>query len=114
MIAPCGLDCSICRIHLALNDREIANQLTGNFISQGHKDAKPEWFHCAGCPGDRVDHWSADCQILKCCVDEKHLQHCDQCPKFVCERLERFANDGHKHHKEAVEYLKCLLEKAIL
>jgi hypothetical protein len=44
--------------------------------------------------------------LLICCVDEKHLEHCGQCQEFVCAKLEAFANDGHQHHKEAVERLK--------
>jgi hypothetical protein len=30
---------------------------------------------CISCRGNRATHWSADCQILKCCVDDKGLNN---------------------------------------
>jgi hypothetical protein len=62
--------------------------------------------YCKGCREDRSLHWSPDCPLLTCCVDEKHLEHCAQCAEFVCEKLEAFANDGQAHHRDAVERLK--------
>jgi hypothetical protein len=51
-------------------------------------------------------HWSPDCPLLQCCVDEKHLEHCAQCAQFVCQKLEAFATDGQARHREAVERLR--------
>ncbi len=71
MIAVCGLDCANeCGIFHAPHDPELAQRLTEHFRSQEHTDAQPDWFHCDGCRGDRLKHWSANCWILKCCVDD--------------------------------------------
>jgi len=106
MIACCGLDCDVCDIHLAPGNPEIAERMVKIFTDMGYKDAKPDWFHCDGCSGDHDAHWSANCEIMLCCFDKKHLQNCGQCDEFLCGKLEKFANDGYKHHKDAVERLK--------
>lgn len=62
--------------------------------------------YCKGCRGDRSIHWSPECPLLICCVDENGLEHCAQCDEFICDKLEAFANDGSPSHKEAVEQLK--------
>ena len=54
--------------------------------------------YCRGCRGDRSLHWSPDCPILLCCVDERHLEHCAQCKDFLCETLEALTNDGQTQH----------------
>ena len=105
MLAPCGLNCETCDIHLAPNDPELQKMLVEYFIKIGHQDAKPEWFHCAGCQGDRKDHWSPDCEIMKCCVDENKLQNCSLCSDFVCKKLEKWAK-GFEHHQQAIEKLQ--------
>lgn len=91
MLAPCGLDCDECRIHLAPAHPEIAAELVTQFRQSGHSQAEPGWFHCAGCPGDRLDHWSLDCEILACCVDEKQFHHCAACESFPCGQLKQHA-----------------------
>jgi len=105
IIAPCGLDCSVCPIHLAPTNPEIAEELTTWF--RKHYDSKAEswWFHCKGCPGDRDDHWSPNCEILHCCVDKKNLHYCCECEEFVCGKLKDFMNKGEKY-AQAIERLK--------
>ena len=71
VIACCGLVCSTCGIHLAEFDRERAERLTEAFKNMGFTDLTPESFRCDFCRGDRSRHWSANCGILKCCVDDK-------------------------------------------
>jgi hypothetical protein len=107
MIAPCGLDCGVCDIRLAPQKPELAEHLTQWLKERGYPDAEPGWFHCAGCPGDRVDHWSVDCWILKCCVDEHAMRHCSDCAEFVCERLESWAARSPKYGA-ALERLKSV------
>jgi hypothetical protein len=43
--------------------------------------------YCQGCRGDRSIHWSADCWILECCVDNRQLESCHECDLFPCDRL---------------------------
>ena len=65
MVAPCGLDCSLC--------------------SQAHKKDHT----CPGCMGpdeEKPEFCSTRCTIIQC---EKRRQHgyrfCDECPDFPCE-----------------------------
>ena len=90
IIALCGLVCIDCDIRLAPRDSALAARLTQSFIDMGHAGAEPDWFHCAGCPARRVDHWSADCGILLCCVDEHSMACCNECSDFVCAKLEEW------------------------
>jgi hypothetical protein len=53
--------------------------------------------YCKGCPGDRSIHWSPDCPILKCCVDERKLRHCSECEEFPCSRLNEWAGKDPKY-----------------
>jgi len=50
-------------------------------------EAIAKGLYCKGCHGDCSIHWSADCWILGCCVDEKGLEHCDECDDFPCDKL---------------------------
>jgi hypothetical protein len=46
------------------------------------------------CKGRRVDgkvHWSANCELLTCCVDERGPEYCYERDNFVCERLDEWA-----------------------
>jgi hypothetical protein len=105
MIAACGLDCGSCEIRLAPIDPEAARVLVEWFRSQGWlspeegmAQVQERKMYCTGCLGDRTVHWSADCWILQCCVDEHGLSNCSQCAAFPCERLEAWAqqNSGYQ------------------
>lgn len=65
MIAPCGLDCSLC--------------------SEAHKKEKP----CSGCMGPddcKPEFCSARCTIIQCAKrKEGSYRFCDECPDFPCE-----------------------------
>lgn len=108
MIAACGLNCSTCGIHLAESNRETAERLAKDFSSKGIiADAKPEMFRCDGCRGDRSRHWSPDCWILKCAVDDKGLEYCSHCSDFPCSKLEEWSNER-EGYKKALNYLKSM------
>lgn len=65
MIAPCGLDCSLCQ--------------------QAHSREAP----CPGCLGsdeDKPDFCSAQCAIIHCGTRKaRSYRFCDECPEFPCE-----------------------------
>lgn len=108
MIAVCGLDCGACGILLASDNPQMAERLAKNFREQGIiPDATPDMFRCDGCRGDRARHWSANCFMLKCCIDDKSLEFCNQCPDFPCSQLEEWATKNEKH-KEALVRLKSM------
>jgi hypothetical protein len=109
-LAACGIDCTGCDIRLASLDPERAQALTKWFKEHGHPDARPEWFRCDGCFGSRELHWSADCAILRCCVDERDLASCADCGDFPCNHLQSFEKDGMGHHRAAVARLRKLVD----
>lgn len=100
-MAACGLDCGACDLYKAAFDITAAESLVDWFKSKGWigvHDGADELMkkgpHCCGCHGDRNKHWSGDCSILKCCVDERKFEHCGKCGEFPCPRLKDWANQG--------------------
>ncbi|MEW6217241.1 MAG: DUF3795 domain-containing protein [Candidatus Bipolaricaulota bacterium] len=91
LISACGIDCTDCDIRRAPADLELQSTISQWFKEKRNLDVKPEAIRCSWCRGDRADHWSADCWILHCCVDEKGLAHCSQCADFPCSRLIEWA-----------------------
>jgi hypothetical protein len=114
MLAACGLDCGPCSIRRIPFDADAAEDAIRWFRqmgwleeSEGVAEAVQRRMTCRGCQGDRTVHWSADCGILLCCVDERNLSHCGECAESMsCGKLEAFANDGQAHHKAAVMSLR--------
>ena len=115
MIAACGLDCAVCDIRLVPTDEQAAQRIVGWFRSMGwlkENEGVPEIIdrkmYCQGCHGDRAVHWSADCWILKCCIDDKGLQHCHECSDFACEELVKWAaeNDGYTQALNRLRQMK--------
>jgi len=102
MIAVCGLDCTSCPLRMAsLGDVEAARGLAKWWKKEGWlkedegaSEVLERGPHCQHCRGDRSVHWSPDCWILKCCVDEKELEFCYECDDFPCEQLNEWAKKG--------------------
>jgi len=105
MIGACGLDCGQCDIRQAKDDPELAQHVVDWFKEELAVDVKPEDLRCDWCKGDRGTHWSADCWILKCCVDDKGLEFCHQCGFFPCQELNDWAQ-GSEKYGNALEKLK--------
>jgi len=112
MMAVCGLDCGTCDIRLVPTNPEVAQRVVAWFHQMGWLEEDEgiveiieRGMYCQGCREDRSVHWSPDCPLLICCVDEKGLEHCAQCEDFACEKLEAFAEES-KSHQEAVEQLR--------
>ena len=104
MIAVCGLICTGCDIMEATNNPEIAKGIANWFKNELKEDVKPEDITCAGCKGDRDIHWSADCWILKCCVDDKGLEFCSECGDFPCDKLVDWSKENGRY-AEALDRL---------
>jgi len=112
MMAACGLDCSGCEIRRAPTDAQAAQVIVDWFRKEGWLTAEEGMaevlerkMYCCGCLGDRAVHWSADCWILACCVDEHGLTNCSQCAEFACQRLEAWATQN-AGYGAALERLK--------
>jgi hypothetical protein len=97
--APCGLDCATCTIHL---------RTTEELEYWRQQNVDPEKIRCDGCRSDRSGHhWSPDCEILQCCVYDRRLEFCSDCPDFTCSKLEQWAKD-YEHHAQALEKLRTM------
>lgn len=116
MMGACGLDCTTCEIRTALTDSSAASVLVDWLRSQGllsEAESMPEvldrGLYCTGCLGSRATHWSSDCWILNCCVDDKGLRDCAQCDTFPCARLADWAsqNDSYAQALSALRRLRA-------
>ena len=117
MLAACGLDCGSCTIRLIPIDAEAAKGVIDWFKqmgwlkeSEGVAEAIERKMYCNGCQSDRSVHWSGNCEIMLCCVDEKHKQlKKDElkekiilCPKFIItktSKLLRYTKRDEKNEK---------------
>jgi hypothetical protein len=104
MIAVCGLDCGACDIRLLPTDPQAAERVVSWFRQmgwlqpdEGVAEVLDRRMYCQGCHGDRSVHWSADCWILQCCVDDNGLELCHECPSFACERLKEWAEQNARY-----------------
>jgi hypothetical protein len=66
---------------------------------EGVAEAAAKKLLCPGCHGDRTAHWSPDCWILQCCVDQKHLRDCSQCTTLPCDRLVEWSKTDDSYGK---------------
>jgi hypothetical protein len=114
MLAACGLDCGTCAIRRIPFDAEAAEKTVAWFKqmgwlkeTEGVAEVLERGMYCNGCQGDRSVHWSANCEIMLCCVDERRQQHCGQCSELMsCGKLDAFAGAGDARHTAAVVGLR--------
>ena len=83
MIAPCGLTCGSCPIHLRINVEEVAKT----------KGRRPDEIRCDGCRSAEPYHC---CAVRRCCLEEKKLDFCFECGEFICEKLRRWSAPLHR------------------
>ncbi|MCE5257626.1 MAG: DUF3795 domain-containing protein [Chloroflexi bacterium] len=118
-LACCGLVCADCDIFRLPADQAVQDKILPWFRAQGWlaqdeglAEAVERKMYCLGCRSDRTEvHWSADCAILRCCVDEHHLENCAQCAEFACERLIQWAG-ADARYAQALERLRAALLQA--
>ena len=107
-LGACGINCGNCDIRLATENKEIAERLAKGFSEKGIiPNATPDMFRCDGCRGDRSMHWSANCGILACCVDDRGQEHCSECRDFPCTQLLEWSTQNERYEK-ALNRLKSL------
>ena len=94
MIAVCGIDCGACDIRRAPHETEAAKRIVAWFKKEGWlkenegiNEVVERHMYCRGCREDRSVHWSPDCRILKCCVDNKGYKFCYECDTFPCQTV---------------------------
>lgn len=97
LIACCGLDCTECDMRLAVGKPELQREIADWFRDNLHKEIDPATVGCTWCRGEREGHWSADCWILKCCVDLRGRDTCASCPEFPCPKLVDWAGQNDRY-----------------
>jgi hypothetical protein len=112
MMAVCGLDCGGCGIRKLPTDSDAAVGVIAWYRrmgwleeGEGVAEAIERKMYCNGCHADRTVHWSANCWILQCCVDDRGLQYCYECDSFACEKLEEWATQN-ESYAQALQRLK--------
>jgi len=105
VIGACGILCDECDIHRATEDTRLAREIAARFEEKLGEPVRVEEIRCEGCRGDRGSHWSPDCWILECCVDDRGLEYCYECESFPCQRLAERASTSPRYGA-ALERLK--------
>ncbi|MDD5397766.1 MAG: DUF3795 domain-containing protein [Dehalococcoidia bacterium] len=85
LVAPCGLYCGVCGIHIATRDN---NEKFKEKLAPVY-GVKPEDILCDGCLSQRVFSYCRICPIKSCCI-EKEIEGCHQCNEFPCRFIDDF------------------------
>ncbi|MHA1258522.1 MAG: DUF3795 domain-containing protein [Candidatus Heimdallarchaeaceae archaeon] len=118
-IAVCGLKCSSCDIYLVDKNESKAENILGWFKKEGWRpetltvqEFMEEGALCEGCRTDPTigKHWSANCDLRSCCIEEKQLNSCHQCDEFVCDQLDLWSKEN-KVYTKALDKLMQLKEQ---
>ena len=85
LLAPCGLYCGVCGIHIAHRDdnEKFKEKLAPVY------GVTPEQIRCNGCLSDETFTFCRVCPI-KSCTAEKKYEGCHQCADFPCSNIEEF------------------------
>ena len=98
-IAPCGLYCGVCAIHIAGRDNNekfkerLVNVYKGKVEGKGtlpnSENLTTADIKCRGClSGDKFMH-CRQCEIRDC-TREKGYSGCHECDEFPCQHIENF------------------------
>lgn len=98
-VAPCGLYCGVCAIHLAHRDdnqklkERLASLYKGESPGKGLLPNAEELsggdIRCNGCLSDDLFMHCRQCEI-RSCTREKGYAGCHQCDEFPCRHIENF------------------------
>lgn len=86
MVAPCGIDCGICELHLCKDNPQLLKML----IDKGYSEDK---IPCGGCRAVE-GHCPVEKELCDTysCVTEQKLAFCSDCSDFPCVRLQPCAD----------------------
>ncbi|MBY8990371.1 MAG: DUF3795 domain-containing protein [Candidatus Lokiarchaeota archaeon] len=91
LIAPCGLYCGVCAIHIADRDNNLKfkERLVDVYkpFSKTIEDIK-----CNGCLSEKKEDIFGYCQLcpIRDCIKNKGIEGCYQCDDFPCKFIENF------------------------
>jgi hypothetical protein len=113
-VAPCGLYCGVCAIHIAYRDsnekfkERLVNLYQGGVDGKGtlpnSEKLTTDGIKCMGCLSDDLFMHCKQCEIRDC-VEEKGYDGCRQCDEFPCKYIDDFSMTvGKKVIQRAVPY----------
>lgn len=113
-VAPCGLYCGVCAIHIAYRDNNERLKERLVELYQGKTPGKGKLpnsenltiqdIRCGGCLSDDLFMHCRQCEI-RACTREKGYTGCHQCQEFPCKYIENFPMDvGKKVILRAIPY----------
>ena len=99
-VAPCGLYCGVCAIHIAYRDNNekfkerLIKLYQGAFSEKGvlpnSENMTPADIKCDGCLSGNLFMHCQQCEI-RTCTQEKGYEGCHQCIDFPCEHIQNFS-----------------------
>lgn len=105
LVAPCGIDCGICELHLVSETDELYQSLLQRGIA---KEKLP-------CPGCRAVEGSCPVKPDGCntwkCVKENELEFCSGCTDFPCTRLQPAADRANVLPHNLKVFNLCLINQ---
>jgi hypothetical protein len=114
LAAPCGVYCGPCPYHRAATDRALAEKLASQ------RGLEPEAVVCLGCRAEKgvcrlekgvLRRRAGLCQSYDCCINQKGLQFCYQCPDFPCLKLAPCAHRAGEIPHNTKVYNLVLIQK---
>ena len=91
LLAPCGLYCGVCAIHIADRDNNLKFK---KILVDVYKPVSktPDDIKCSGCMSENQEKIFGYCQtcLIRDCVMGKGIDGCYQCNDFPCKFIERF------------------------
>jgi hypothetical protein len=99
-VAPCGLYCGVCAIHIAGRDNNqkfkerLVNLYQGGVPGKGTlpggEKLTPADIKCGGCLSDEPFVFCKQCEIREC-TRNKGYAGCHQCDEFPCQYIDNFS-----------------------
>ncbi len=99
-LAPCGLYCGVCAIHIAHRDnnqkfkeslvRLYQGGVPGKGILPNSENLTPDMIRCQGCLSDDRFMHCQQCEIRDC-IQQKGYTGCHQCDEFPCQYIDDFS-----------------------
>jgi len=98
-IAPCGLYCGVCAIHIAHRDNNqkfkerlvslYKGEVSGKGTLPDHEKLSTEKIQCSGCLSNNLFMHCKRCEIREC-TQKKGYTGCHQCDEFPCQYIDNF------------------------
>ena len=117
-VAPCGLYCGVCAIHIAGRDNNekfkerLVNLYKGGVDGKGtlpnSENLTTSDIHCGGCLSDDLFMHCKQCEIRDCAM-AKGYEGCHECDDFPCSYIDNFSMTvGKKVILRAIPYWRAV------